>query len=63
MTGGSAVMCCGVRDDGTSAVSCSAGSFGGVCGSVDELFTRVAQRRGFRTPDIGRLFMQGSGGI
>jgi hypothetical protein len=48
MTGGSVVMCCGVRDDGTSALSCGAGPFGGYAARFDDLFTRVAQRWGFR---------------
>ena len=34
MTGGSVVMCCGVRDDGASVLSCGAGPFGGLCGAV-----------------------------
>ena len=34
MPGGSVVMCSGVCDDGTSAVSRGAGPAGGVCGPV-----------------------------
>jgi transposase len=34
MPRGSVVLCCGVRYDGTPAVSCGAGPFGGLCGPV-----------------------------
>lgn len=34
IAGGSVAMWCGVRDDGTAVLSCSAGAPGGVCGPV-----------------------------
>src|SRR5690242_17061934 len=51
----SGMTCCGVRDDPASAVSGSAGPAGGVRGAVDDLFSRVAQRRGFREYLAGLL--------
>ena len=47
MAGASGATCSGVRDDGTSAVSCGAGPSGGYAAQFDDLFTRMAQRRGY----------------
>src|ERR1700757_4652193 len=53
--GGSVVMCCGVRDDGTSALSGGAGPLGGYAARFDDLFGSLAQRRGFREYLAGLL--------
>ena len=55
MPGGSVLMCCGVCDDGTSALSCGTGPLEGYAARFDDLFRRLAQRRGFREYLAGLL--------
>ena len=47
MPGSSGLTWCGVRDDGTSAAPGGAGPLEEYAARFDDLFSRVAQRRGF----------------
>ena len=49
------MVCCGVCDDGTSALSCGARPAGGYPARFDDLFGSLAQRRGFRECLAGLL--------
>jgi hypothetical protein len=54
MPGGSGATCPGMRDDATPVFSCGAGPAGGAA-RFDDLFGRLAQRRGFQEYLAGLL--------